>query len=169
MRCASSPPLCSALTRTCTPSRADTVLHSVLTEFHLVPPHARTYSPPYYYLPAWMQWQIFLPILALQLLMFFWSYLILRVLWRMLSGKGASDVREEGEDGESEVGEGGEGEQVGGLSPALPIRDLRTRSRSGTMDSIKEGEGEMVSIGSAREVEGVKAEGVRTRSRTRRE
>lgn len=42
--------------------------------------------------------QIFAPILALQLVNAFWTYLILRILVRILSGKNARDVREEDED-----------------------------------------------------------------------
>lgn len=45
---------------------------------------------------------VFLPIFLLQLVIAFWSYLILRIVFRMLMGKPASDVREEGE-GETET------------------------------------------------------------------
>ena len=44
--------------------------------------------------------QIFLPILLLQLVNLFWSFLIWRVLFRMIFGPGLVDSREEGEDGE---------------------------------------------------------------------
>lgn len=50
-------------------------------------------------LPSWIQEQIFLPIALLQGVNLFWSYLIWRVLFRMIKGTGLVDVREEGEEG----------------------------------------------------------------------
>lgn len=44
------------------------------------------------------RYQIFAPILALQLVNAFWSYLIWRILVRIVRGIKASDVREEEED-----------------------------------------------------------------------
>jgi len=46
----------------------------------------------------WMQWQILAPIVLLQLVNAFWSYLIWRILFRMIRGTPATDVREEEED-----------------------------------------------------------------------
>ncbi|SCV67318.1 BQ2448_5964 [Microbotryum intermedium] len=100
------------------------ILHSVYSEFDLAPAYAKRWAPlEGCWLPSWGRWQILWPIAALQctsstskvflvphyrednqdallpfaVLMIFWSYLILRVLVRMLKGKTASDVREEGE------------------------------------------------------------------------
>ena len=42
--------------------------------------------------------QVFLPILLLQLVNLFWSFLIWRVLFRMIFGPGLVDSREEGEE-----------------------------------------------------------------------
>ena len=50
-------------------------------------------SPSYRY-------QIFAPILALQLVNTFWSFLIWRILFRMATGQKATDVRKEEEDRE---------------------------------------------------------------------
>lgn len=63
------------------------------TDTHILPsllPRTRARTPSRY--------QIFAPILALQLVNAFWTYLILRILVRILSGKNARDVREEDED-----------------------------------------------------------------------
>ncbi|KAL8278089.1 hypothetical protein RQP46_009549 [Phenoliferia psychrophenolica] len=76
------------------------ILHSVWTQFQLVPQEARVWDPAKgYFLPDWMRYQIFIPILALQLVIAFWSFLILRIVVRMFAGKSASDVREENEGG----------------------------------------------------------------------
>ncbi|ORY55147.1 TLC domain-domain-containing protein [Leucosporidium creatinivorum] len=161
------------------------ILHSVWTEaFTLIPSYAQVMDPAKgFWVAPFMRYQIFLPIFLLQLLVAFWSYLILRVLYRMLTGSAASDVREEGEtDTEATTGGnsvvegsrsgspmlGGGAGGGGGLSPALPIKDLRTRSRSGTMTSIHEGEDEPAS-----QVDGAKNlaaewEGPRTRTRSAR-
>ncbi|KAK4055067.1 hypothetical protein OIO90_003408 [Microbotryomycetes sp. JL221] len=93
------------------------ILYSVWNEFDLIPEHFRSWaaSPEHpngwwlFYergsgrLPAWMKYQIFAPILALQLVNTFWSALIWRILIRILSGEEAKDVREEGEDSDDEV------------------------------------------------------------------
>lgn len=108
----------------------------------------------------------------------------------MLSGTSARDTREEGEtdtdapsSGHASAVEGSLGASpllsAGGLSPALPLKDLRTRSRSGTMTSINEGTGSEGENGSAgkeakdgrakeTEQEPMLAEGVRTRSQARK-
>ncbi|TNY17197.1 longevity assurance proteins LAG1/LAC1 [Rhodotorula diobovata] len=85
------------------------ILWSVWTQFDLVPAQWRNWSVDHngwwlFYgfgsgeIPKWMKYQIFAPILALQLVNAFWTYLILRILVRILSGKNARDVREEDED-----------------------------------------------------------------------
>ncbi|SGY89491.1 BQ5605_C039g11752 [Microbotryum silenes-dioicae] len=74
------------------------ILNSVLNEFDLAPAYTKRWGPlDGCWLPSWGRWQILWPLVLLQLLMIFWSYLILRVLFRVLKGKPASDVREEGE------------------------------------------------------------------------
>lgn len=57
-------------------------------------------------IPHWMQWQIFAPILLLQLVNAFWSFLIWRIVFRMIRGQQAKDIREEGEDDEEEADAG---------------------------------------------------------------
>ena len=116
------------------------VLHSVWTEaFTLIPSYAQVLDPAKgFWMAPWVRYQIFLPIFLLQLLIAFWSFLILRVLYRMLSGSAASDVREEGETdteattGATSVVEGSRsgspmlgGAGGGGLSAALPIKDSK--------------------------------------------
>ncbi|GAA6009318.1 hypothetical protein JCM11491_004271 [Sporobolomyces phaffii] len=94
------------------------ILYSVWTEFDLIPSAWRSYDSAKSgwwlvsgllsgtgQIPAWMKYQIFAPILALQLVNSFWSYLIWRILFRMLSGNAAKDVREEGEDEEEAAAE----------------------------------------------------------------
>ncbi|GAA6064744.1 hypothetical protein JCM10212_001596 [Sporobolomyces blumeae] len=89
------------------------ILWSVWNEYDLIPSEWRSFvtSERGWWLakglgtgeiPAWMKYHIFAPILALQLVNTFWSYLIWRILFRMLSGNNARDVREEGEDEEEE-------------------------------------------------------------------
>ncbi|GAA5882414.1 hypothetical protein JCM1840_000409 [Sporobolomyces johnsonii] len=94
------------------------ILSSVWNEYDLIPAPYRSWtSDPLghkgwwlFYgfgtgsIPRWMKYQIFAPILALQLVNTFWSYLIWRILFRMITGQKAQDVREEGEgEGEPEV------------------------------------------------------------------
>lgn len=75
------------------------ILHSVYNEFDtLVPAFAKRWSPSNeVYLAGWMKWQIFGPIMLLQILNLFWYFLIWRVLYRMVVGSPLADVREEGE------------------------------------------------------------------------
>ncbi|GAA5865293.1 hypothetical protein JCM8547_005047 [Rhodosporidiobolus lusitaniae] len=91
------------------------ILYSVWTEYDLIPAQWRSWSVPHkgwwlFYgfggaIPHWMKYQIFAPILALQLVNAFWSYLIWRILFRMIRGQNATDVREEGEDDDEVVEE----------------------------------------------------------------
>ncbi|GAA5995755.1 uncharacterized protein JCM10292_004725 [Rhodotorula paludigena] len=88
------------------------ILWSVWHEYDLIPAAMRSWtSEPLghkgwwlFYgfgtgaIPSWMKYQIFAPILALQLVNAFWSYLIWRILVRIVRGIKASDVREEEED-----------------------------------------------------------------------
>ncbi|KAK4705202.1 hypothetical protein P7C70_g1010, partial [Phenoliferia sp. Uapishka_3] len=44
------------------------------------------------------RYQIFAPIFLLQCVNAFWSYLLWRILWRLVVGVQIADIREEGED-----------------------------------------------------------------------
>ncbi|GAA6026280.1 hypothetical protein JCM10207_009307, partial [Rhodosporidiobolus poonsookiae] len=84
------------------------ILESVWTEFDLIPAQWRSWTSTkgwwLFYgfgsgaIPHWMKWQIFTPILLLQLVNAFWSFLIYRILFRILTGHKGADTREEGED-----------------------------------------------------------------------
>lgn len=86
------------------------ILQSVWTHFDLIPVEWRSWTSDkgwwLFYgfgsgaIPRWMKYQIFAPILALQLVNTFWSFLIWRILFRMATGQKATDVREEEEDRE---------------------------------------------------------------------
>lgn len=84
------------------------ILYSVYNDYEtLVPPSARRWSPSNeVYLTGWMKWQIFAPIMLLQILNLFWYFLIWRIVYRMLVGNPLADVREEGETDESESEDG---------------------------------------------------------------
>ncbi|TRM67750.1 TLC domain-containing protein [Schizophyllum amplum] len=63
------------------------ILHSVWTEFDLIPDIYRRWAPSTgVWLAWWMKYQIFVPIALLQLLNVFWYYLMLRVLYRCVIG-----------------------------------------------------------------------------------
>ncbi|POY76456.1 hypothetical protein BMF94_0657 [Rhodotorula taiwanensis] len=88
------------------------ILQSVWQQFELIPVQYRSWSAPTGMwlfngfgsgsIPHWMKYQIFAPILALQLVNTFWSFLIWRILFRMMMGQNATDVREEDEDKEEQ-------------------------------------------------------------------
>ncbi|KAA1092402.1 Ceramide synthase 6 [Puccinia graminis f. sp. tritici] len=75
------------------------ILYSVYAEYEtLVPEFAKRWSPSNeVYLTGWMRWQIFAPIMLLQILNLFWYFLIWRIVYRMVVGNPLADVREEGE------------------------------------------------------------------------
>ncbi|SGZ31372.1 BQ5605_C044g12160 [Microbotryum silenes-dioicae] len=87
------------------------ILFSVWNEFDLIPHEYRSwtaaadhpngwwllYGRQTLVLPPWLKYQIFAPIMALQLVNTFWSFLIWRILWRMIAGIPAVDIREDGE------------------------------------------------------------------------
>ncbi|GAA5829344.1 hypothetical protein JCM11251_005014 [Rhodosporidiobolus azoricus] len=84
------------------------ILYSILTEFDLIPAYAGSWNAEQEgwwilngfgtgKIPAWMKWQIFAPLLALQVLNIVWSALIWGVLYRIMKGQKPGDVREEGE------------------------------------------------------------------------
>ena len=69
----------------------------------MVPEFAKRWSPSNeVYLTGWMRWQIFAPIMLLQILNLFWYFLIWRIVYRMIVGNPLADVREEGETDEEE-------------------------------------------------------------------
>ncbi|KAH9999694.1 TLC domain-containing protein [Russula compacta] len=80
------------------------MLYSVYRDFDLIPPSARSLSPSQgIWMVWWMKWQIFTPLVFLQCLNLFWYFLILRILWRAVTGRSLQDDRsdEEGSDDES--------------------------------------------------------------------
>ncbi|KAF9247300.1 longevity assurance proteins LAG1 LAC1 [Melanogaster broomeanus] len=75
------------------------ILWSVWTEFELVPEVSRVWAPETgAWLAPWMQYQIFIPILLLQLLNIFWYYFILRIALRSLNPSTMTDDRSDDEE-----------------------------------------------------------------------
>ncbi|KZT62224.1 longevity assurance proteins LAG1/LAC1 [Calocera cornea HHB12733] len=75
------------------------ILWSVWTEFDLVAPQHRYWDPPTgAYLAPWMRYQIFAPIALLQVLMFFWSFLMWRILYRAVFVNVIADDRSDDEE-----------------------------------------------------------------------
>ncbi|KAH9951612.1 longevity assurance proteins LAG1 LAC1 [Amylocystis lapponica] len=78
------------------------ILHSVWTEFDLIPATSRRWSPEDgVWMVGWMKYQIFIPILLLQFLNLFWYFLILRILVRAIATPETdkvTDVRSDDED-----------------------------------------------------------------------
>ncbi|OCH94130.1 longevity assurance proteins LAG1/LAC1 [Obba rivulosa] len=75
------------------------MLYSVWTEFDLMPETSKRWSPPDgVWMTWWMKYQIFIPILLLQILNLFWYILILRILKRAVTDIKATDVRSDDED-----------------------------------------------------------------------
>ncbi|KAI5479357.1 hypothetical protein MNV49_003691 [Pseudohyphozyma bogoriensis] len=54
-------------------------------------------------IPHWMKYQIAIPIFLLQCVNAFWSYLLWRIAFRLVTGVTISDTREEGEDDDDEA------------------------------------------------------------------
>jgi acyl-CoA-dependent ceramide synthase len=81
------------------------MLYSVYKDFDLIPQSARSFSPSKgVWMAPWMKWQIFTPILLLQLLNIFWYLLIWRILWRVITSNSLQDARsdDEGDDGDDD-------------------------------------------------------------------
>ncbi|KZV72108.1 longevity assurance proteins LAG1/LAC1 [Peniophora sp. CONT] len=79
------------------------MLWSVYTEFETIPDSSKRWVPEEgVWMVWWMKWQMFGPMMMLQILNLFWYYLILRVLYRTITTGDADDVRsdDEGEDDE---------------------------------------------------------------------
>jgi len=75
------------------------ILWSVWTQFDLVPQHAKRFTPKDgVWMVWWMKYQIFIPILLLQLVNLFWYVLIWRILLRGLFSKKLADERSDDED-----------------------------------------------------------------------
>ncbi|KAF9446956.1 longevity assurance proteins LAG1/LAC1 [Macrolepiota fuliginosa MF-IS2] len=76
------------------------ILWSVWHEYDLIPESSRrwVWSEGVYMLP-WMKYQVFAPLLLLQLLNVFWYYLMMRILWsRAIVTRTADDDRSDDED-----------------------------------------------------------------------
>jgi len=75
------------------------MLWSVWHEFDLVPEANRVWKPETgAWLAGWMQNQIFIPLLLLQILNLFWYYFILRIALRSLKPSTMTDDRSDDED-----------------------------------------------------------------------
>ncbi|TRM67743.1 TLC domain-containing protein [Schizophyllum amplum] len=75
------------------------MLYSIWTEFELVPEIHRRWNPPTgAWLTWWMQWQMFGPIMMLQLLNLLWYGLMWRILYRAIMTSEARDDRSDDED-----------------------------------------------------------------------
>ncbi|KDR83649.1 hypothetical protein GALMADRAFT_219480 [Galerina marginata CBS 339.88] len=78
------------------------ILWSVWFEYSSMPEWTRKWSwSEGVYMPDWMRYQIFLPLLLLQILNLFWYYLIIKVLIRAVTSI-ASDVTDDRSDDEDE-------------------------------------------------------------------
>lgn len=75
------------------------MLWSVWYEFDLIPEHTRVWAPETgAWLVWWMKYQIFTPLLLLQILNLFWYYFILRIALRSLNPSTMTDDRSDDED-----------------------------------------------------------------------
>ncbi|KDQ64565.1 hypothetical protein JAAARDRAFT_166964 [Jaapia argillacea MUCL 33604] len=76
------------------------MLWSVWYEFDLLPEHTRQWNPPEgVWMAGWLQYQIFIPILILQVLNLFWYFLILRIIYKaVLAPSQLTDDRSDDED-----------------------------------------------------------------------
>jgi len=80
------------------------MLYSVYKDFDLIPHSARSFTPSKgVWMVWWMKWQIFIPLVLLQLLNIFWYFLIWRIFLRAVMGSSLKDERsdDEGSDDES--------------------------------------------------------------------
>ncbi|KAI0774245.1 TLC domain-containing protein [Fomes fomentarius] len=86
------------------------ILYSVMFEFDLLPEWSKRWEPKDgVWLVWWMRYQIFAPLLLLQMLNLFWYYLCWRVAYRAITSSVVSDVRSDAEDdGEPDDKEGKE-------------------------------------------------------------
>lgn len=79
------------------------MLYSVWTEFNLIPEFAKQWSPEDgVWLPYWMRYQIFAPLVLLQIVNVFWYFLIWRILVRAVLSSKLDDERSDDEEDEKE-------------------------------------------------------------------
>ncbi|KAF7301749.1 TLC domain-containing protein [Mycena indigotica] len=82
------------------------ILWSVWTEFDLIPEQSkRWFRPDGVWLVGWMRYQVFIPLVLLQLLNLFWFYLILRILLRTILTATTDDDRSDDEEEEEQKAE----------------------------------------------------------------
>lgn len=75
------------------------LLWSVWTEFDLIPAWAKKWSPEEgVWMVSWMKYQIWAPIMLLQIVNLFWYYRILRILYRAVFFSALADDRSDDED-----------------------------------------------------------------------
>lgn len=96
------------------------MLWSVWTEFDLIPESAKQWNPEEgVWLPHWMKYQVFAPLVALQIVNLFWYFLIWRILIRSFTSK-LDDERSDDEgdtDGGSKPNGKAKGKGNGRLKP----------------------------------------------------
>jgi acyl-CoA-dependent ceramide synthase len=79
------------------------MLWSVYKDFDLIPQSARSFSPSKgVFMAGWIQWQIFTPLVLLHCLNVFWSFLIWRIFFRVVTGEGLKDERSDDESSDDE-------------------------------------------------------------------
>jgi len=82
------------------------ILKSVWTQFDLVPAHAKRFVPSEgVWIAWWLKYQMFLPILLLQMVNLFWYFLIWRVILRVVFLNVVADERSDDEDDEDDNGD----------------------------------------------------------------
>jgi len=75
------------------------MLWSVYAEFELIEEHNRVWRPADgLWMPWWVKWQMFVPVLLIQLLNVMWSVSIWRILIRAVCGAELADERSDDED-----------------------------------------------------------------------
>ncbi|KAM6495801.1 TLC domain containing protein [Amanita muscaria] len=79
------------------------ILWSVWSEFRLIPEHTKQWKiNDGVWLPQWMRYQVFAPLVLLQLLNLFWFYLMWRILLRALVTSQVDDDRSDDDDDKDE-------------------------------------------------------------------
>jgi len=80
------------------------ILWSVWYEFDLIPESSKAWKAvDGTYLAHWMRYQVFLPLVLLQLLNLFWYYLMMRILVKGIITRKVDDERSEDEDEEADA------------------------------------------------------------------
>ncbi|KAG8862671.1 hypothetical protein FRC20_011114 [Serendipita sp. 405] len=79
------------------------ILYSVWTEWDLIPSQSKVWDPMNgLWMPKWVKYQIFIPILLLQFINLFWYFLIWRILLRAIFSSNLDDERSDDEDEDAE-------------------------------------------------------------------